>query len=120
LKPDSLSHPAFNAVSDHGFAECFGRGETSLRAITRRGRAKPEGSEEWARIARTLVVYLAEIARSQQPDTFWKAWYPGYLSELTDSFLRPMARRRERTAWPSEVFMRARNPCVFARRRLFG
>jgi hypothetical protein len=34
----------------------------------------------------------------QQPDTFGKAWYPGYLSELTDSFLRPIARRRERTA----------------------
>src|ERR1700722_10756582 len=67
-----------------------------------------------------MIVHPSEIARSQQPDTFGKAWDPGYLSELTVSFLRPMARRREITAWPSEVFMRVRNPCVLARRRLFG
>jgi hypothetical protein len=45
---------------------------------------------------------------------------PGYLSELTDSFLRPWARRRESTARPSEVFIRERKPCVLARWRLFG
>jgi hypothetical protein len=44
----------------------------------------------------------------------------GYLSELTLSFFRPVARRRDRTACPSEVFMRVRKPCVFARLRLFG
>lgn len=43
-----------------------------------------------------------------------------YISELTVSFLRPMARRREITARPSAVFMRVRKPWVFARRRLFG
>jgi hypothetical protein len=67
-----------------------------------------------------MVVNPSEIACSQQPDTFGKAWDPGYLSELTVSFLRPIARRREITAWPSEVFIRVRNPCVLARRRLFG
>jgi len=43
-----------------------------------------------------------------------------YLSELTVSFFRPRARRRESTARPSWVFMRVRKPCVLARRRLFG
>ena len=43
-----------------------------------------------------------------------------YISELTVSFLRPMARRREITARPSAVFMRVRKPWVVARRRLFG
>jgi hypothetical protein len=81
---------------------------------------KAESGKEWTRVTRPLVVNLSEIARSQQPDTFGKAWDPGYLSELTVSFLRPMARRREITAWPSDVFMRVRNPCVLARRRLFG
>ena len=66
------------------------------------------------------IINLSEIARAKQPDTFGKARDPGYLSELTVSFLRPMARRRERTAWPLAVFMRVRKPCVFARRRLFG
>lgn len=43
-----------------------------------------------------------------------------YLSELTVSFLRPRARRRDSTARPSWVFMRVRKPCVLARRRLLG
>jgi len=43
-----------------------------------------------------------------------------YLSELTVSFLRPRARRRDKTARPSAVFMRVRKPCVFARRRRLG
>jgi hypothetical protein len=36
------------------------------------------------------------------------------------SFLRPRARLRARTARPFLVAMRLRNPCVFARWRLFG
>jgi hypothetical protein len=43
-----------------------------------------------------------------------------YLSELTVSLWRPLARRRDRTARPFLVAMRERNPCVFARRRLLG
>jgi hypothetical protein len=33
---------------------------------------------------------------------------------------RPLRRRAERTARPARVRMRSRNPCVLARRRLFG
>jgi hypothetical protein len=36
------------------------------------------------------------------------------------SFFRPRARRRASTARPFLVSMRLRNPCVFARWRLFG
>jgi hypothetical protein len=36
------------------------------------------------------------------------------------SRLRPLARRRLSTLRPPFVVMRARNPCVFARRRRFG
>jgi hypothetical protein len=43
-----------------------------------------------------------------------------YLSELTVSLWRPLARRRARTARPFFVSMRVRNPWVFARRRLLG
>jgi hypothetical protein len=84
------------------------------------GQSEAESGEEGTRVAGTLVVNLSEVAGTQDPDTFGKAWYPGYLSELTVSFLRPAARRREMTACPSAVFMRDRNPCVLARRRLFG
>ena len=34
--------------------------------------------------------------------------------------LRPFARRRFNTCWPSLVAIRTRNPCVFLRRRVFG
>lgn len=34
--------------------------------------------------------------------------------------LRPLRRRRDRTARPCRVFMRDRKPCFFLRRRLFG
>jgi hypothetical protein len=34
--------------------------------------------------------------------------------------LRPLRRRRERTARPCRVRIRSRKPCVFLRRRLFG
>jgi hypothetical protein len=33
---------------------------------------------------------------------------------------RPFARRAERTARPARVAIRARKPCFFARRRVFG
>jgi hypothetical protein len=41
---------------------------------------------------------------------------PGF----TATRLRPLARRRERTARPVLVFIRVRNPCVFERRRRLG
>jgi hypothetical protein len=41
---------------------------------------------------------------------------PGF----TETRLRPLARRRERTFWPPWVFMRERNPCFFDRLRRLG
>ncbi len=38
----------------------------------------------------------------------------------TESLLRPFLRRRFSTARPHLVFMRARNPCLFLRRRFRG
>ncbi len=39
---------------------------------------------------------------------------------LTETRLRPLARRRDSTARPLLVFMRERKPCVFERRRRLG
>jgi len=39
---------------------------------------------------------------------------------LTTRRLRPFFRRRERVARPQTVFMRARKPCLFMRRRFRG
>jgi len=41
---------------------------------------------------------------------------PGF----TETRLRPLARRRDRTFWPPWVFMRVRKPCFFDRLRRLG
>ena len=57
--------------------------------------------------------------RSLRPDRDDSGCYsrkPGF----TETRLRPLARRRERTFWPPWVFMRVRNPCFFDRLRRLG
>ena len=44
----------------------------------------------------------------------------GNYEELTVRRLRPCARRRARILRPFAVFIRARKPCTFLRRRLWG
>jgi hypothetical protein len=119
LEAHGFAHSSFESVTHHGFAEGSGRGKADTRSRCSSFH-EAEGGKEGTTVARPLIVNFSEIARSKQPDTFGKAWDPGYLSELTVSFLRPCARRREMTACPSAVFMRVRKPCVLARRRLFG
>jgi hypothetical protein len=41
---------------------------------------------------------------------------PGF----TETRFRPLARRRDKTAWPLLVFILVRKPCVLERRRRFG
>ena len=41
---------------------------------------------------------------------------PGF----TETRLRPLARRRDKTFWPPWVFMRVRNPCFLDRLRRLG
>jgi hypothetical protein len=41
---------------------------------------------------------------------------PGF----TETRLRPLARRRDKTFWPPWVFMRERNPCFLDRLRRLG
>jgi hypothetical protein len=79
------------------------------------GFAHAERGEQRPRKAGPGVVYPAEVLGSEDADTFRKTRDGYYLSSLTVSFLRPCARRRERTARPFFVSIRDRNPCVLAR-----
>jgi hypothetical protein len=58
--------------------------------------------------------YLLEVA------AITEAVGGGQHEGQAESFARPLARRAVRIARPARVRMRSRNPCVFARRRLFG
>jgi hypothetical protein len=93
FQADGLAHAAFETVAFDSFAQGFGRRETDARTRARQVR-EAEGREKRTRIARPLIVNLSEIAGAKQPDTFGKTRFrgvgdPGYLSELTVSFLRP-------------------------------
>lgn len=129
FQADGLPHAAFKTIALDCFPERLWSGEANARARSRQiGETK--GGEVRTGVASPLIIDFSEIAGSKQPDTFGKTRFrfggnlfgrdPGYLSELTVSFLRPAARRREITAAPSAVFMRVRKPCVLARLRLFG
>jgi len=75
------------------------------------------GSRDWRVVALTIIPRLAFNSgfRSSVTDGVYSR-KPGF----TDTRLRPLARRRERTARPLLVFIRSRNPCVFERRRRLG
>ena len=108
-----------DAIAHHCFADRARHGEANMRTC-RFGFPDAESREQRTRDAGTVVVNPSEVLRSKQADTFRKPWDGYYLSSLTVSFLRPAARRRERTARPFLVSMRERKPWVFARWRLFG
>jgi hypothetical protein len=61
---------------------------------------------------------LSDFSKGLKP----KAQYWGYSRNpgLTETLLRPLARRREITARPCFVFIRTRKPWVFERRRRLG
>ena len=55
--------------------------------------------------------------QAEKPDI--RTYFP-WCSSLTVSFLRPCARREAKTRRPFFVAIRARKPCLFTRRRLWG
>lgn len=119
MKADRLAHSPLDSVAHHGLPQRAGHGKADMRTIRQR-LADAECGEQGTREPGTLVIYSSEILRTQNADTFRKTRDGNYLSELTVSFFLPRARRRASTARPFFVSIRERNPCVFARWRLFG
>jgi len=58
----------------------------------------------------TIQTRVAELPPIPEKEIHYSR-KPGF----TDTRLRPLARRREITAWPLLVFIRVRKPCVFER-----
>jgi len=119
MAANGFPEPPPDTIPHHGLTQRTRHGETDVRSIRLR-LADAKGREQGAGETRALVINPSEILRSQQTDTFRKTGDGNYLSELTVSFLRPRARRRDSTARPSWVCIRFRKPWVFARWRLFG
>jgi hypothetical protein len=104
-----LPHAPFDAITHHGRTDRARKGEADMRTggftFT-----NAKCRKERAGNANPLVVNPSKILGSENADTFRKAWDENYLSSLTVSFLRPAARRRERTARPFLVSIRERKP----------
>ena len=109
MKADGLAEAPLDTVSHHGFTEGARGCKADVRAIGL-SFANAKRREVRSRITGTVVVNSPEIFGSQKADTFRKTRDGNYLSELTVSFLRPRARRRDSTAWPFLVSIRVRKP----------
>lgn len=137
-----LPSPAFGAVSRNRTTEFLGHRDPESRtaAGTRRTRAvhgfgQEEGAGEVipnsptllvaARIGRRRAQPLATTQRFSSSARAHAVGLRRHLSRLgvvrqTASRLRPLRRRRQMMALPCRVFIRARKPCFFFRRRLLG
>ena len=96
------------------------RGKTALR-----GRGSIPSFDASGTLTVTVPLEYTTLLRLRQtrtggftPHGFAAAYSlkPGF----TETRLRPLARRRERTFWPPRVFMRVRNPCFLLRLRRLG
>jgi hypothetical protein len=65
--------------------------------------------------ARPLTLFTIQTQVAELPSIPEKEIGYSRKPGFTDTRLRPLARRREITAWPLLVFIRVRNPCVFER-----
>jgi hypothetical protein len=111
---EQLAHLAFRAIADDGTANLPGGGDPEPRRRPVGGSYK-NGHEPPA-YASSRVVGLFEVG----PPAYVLGRAKSHRSSETVNRLRPLARRRFNTFWPSLVAIRTRKPCVFLRRRLFG
>jgi hypothetical protein len=95
----------------HGVAQLSAHGEPHARRLV--GLA-PEDDE-----GRTVDAF-APLEERLKIGASGKSLSSGEPAGQTVSRFRPFARRRFNTFRPPLVFMRSRNPCVFARRRRLG
>lgn len=126
MQTKGLSNDPPDPVAFHRIAGDFGRdGETEARQASLIG-ANGHGEKSIAEAPATGINRFelrlpaqAELAGKRQTFTI-KTTRHSIKSGYGMSFLRPFARRRLRTLRPFAVAMRARNPCVRARRTLLG
>ena len=113
-----LSHQSAQPITRHGIADGASRHRQSEPRMLQAVRTYSDREESVAVAAAGFVSRL-EIDLAQHPVRRRKAIGRGRSAQGM-SFLRPFARRRDRILRPFAVAMRARNPCVRARRTLLG
>lgn len=117
VSTEDLSYKSFSSVSGDGAAE-FSR---------RRDAQASDGAAVWKEEQRRITpvdagAALVDLLKLDAATDVLVGSKPSQrcYSLLTVRRLRPLARRRFNTSRPFFVLMRTRNPCVFARWRVFG
>ena len=117
VSTENLSYQSLSSVSLNGSAKLFRRrdAQASDRAVV--------GQDEHGRVAPVNpgAAFIDFLKLGAAADAFMRPEprQMGY-SLLTVRRLRPFARRRLSTSRPFFVLIRTKNPCVFARWRVFG
>jgi hypothetical protein len=106
-----LAQPAPSAIALHGQAQLATHGEANTYRVVR---FSPEHNE------RRTVDPLAPLEERLEFGAGGQSLMSRKAATQTVNRLRPFARRRFNTLRPPFVFIRSRNPCVFARRRRLG
>jgi hypothetical protein len=121
---DQMTEPPADPVSRHRRADLPAHDKPDPgRLVTFGTHEQMPGQQRLSRPA-ALLDGLRELCPSPHPGRRGKhglltAAQAGRAGQ-TLTRARPFRRRAARTARPARVRMRSRNPCVFARRRLFG
>lgn len=133
------THSALYTVANHSSSQCLSHGKSDARPKTVRPRAHSiQRSDIAGKAFPGFFIYALKIRMLQQTrapgkscGALWRNLVSGQLQlsgeenysrkpGFTETRLRPLARRRERTARPLLVFIRVRKPCVLDRRRRLG
>ena len=119
MAAEDLSDAAPDAISDDGAPRALPHGdsEAPLTGVAARQEMKLEVASGHADPGGIALFEFSSLSKAVVPGESLpggRAW------AHTESLLRPLRRRAERTARPDRVRIRTRKPCVRLRRRLLG
>ena len=124
-QPDSLSHPALDAIPPYGLSKSAPYGETEsivFKAVGKRREHEQRVEQGTSPATDTFKIgicpqtmLLAHVVAGLR-----SARGPVATGHYTVKRWRPLSRRAFRTALPPLVFIRARKPCTRIRRRTLG
>lgn len=118
--PEALSNLSLDAISNHRrtYFPAYGQAKTRMILVIR-----SHVNDEERASGTPTALGSAKLWRPQQTRALGEALRPEvvhFLKTLTESRLRPLARRAAKTFRPFLVCMRLRNPCLRTRRRFEG
>jgi len=119
VAPKDLAQPAPDPVANDGSPQTPGHGHSEAHGSGNRSRQQKQlemapGHADPGGVALFEFPSLPKAVAAGEDLPPGRAWIH------TESLLRPLRRRADRTARPERVRIRTRNPCVRLRRRLLG